>query len=289
MGKGLRAKLAPYALIFPGGLWLLLFFVVPMATMFSLSLSQGDIVRGYEFTWHWQTYVTAFETYDTQIYRSISYGLITTSVQIVLAFPIAYWIATRGGRHKTTFLMLVLLPFFVSFVLRTFAWKFMLADEGFIFGYLKDWNLVPDDLQVLNTPWAVISGLTYNYLPFMILPIYVALERIDPRVLEAARDLYANPFTVFGRVVFPLALPGVFAGILMTFVPASSDYVNSGLLGGSATTMVGNVIQTQYLERSNAHPTASALSFSLMAVLLIGVFLYARILGTEDVLKAAAR
>jgi spermidine/putrescine transport system permease protein len=288
MGKGLRAKLAPYALIFPGGLWLLLFFVVPMATMFSLSLSQGDVVRGYEFTWNWQTYQTAFKNYDTQIYRSIWYGLITTVVQIVLAFPIAYWIATRGGRHKTTFLMLVLLPFFVSFVLRTFAWKFMLADEGFIFGYLKDWNLVPDDLQVLNTPWAVVSGLTYNYLPFMILPIYVALERIDPRVLEAARDLYANPFTVFGRVVFPLALPGVFAGILMTFVPASSDYVNSALLGGTATTMVGNVIQVQYLEQSN-HPTASALSFSLMAVLLIGVFLYARILGTEDVLKAAAR
>jgi spermidine/putrescine transport system permease protein len=288
MGKSLRAKLAPYALIFPGGLWLLLFFVVPMVTMFSLSLSQGDIIGGYALTWHWDTYVHAFQTYHEQIERSLIYGAITTVVQIIIAFPIAYFIATKGGRHKTTYLYLVLLPFFVSFVLRTVAWKFMLADEGFIFGYLKDWGLMSQDFGVLNTSFAVISGLTYNFLPFMILPIYVALERIDPRVLEAARDLYASPVQVFRRVVFPLSLPGVFAGILMTFVPASSDYVNSTVLGGTSTTMIGQVIQRQYLNQGN-HPTASALSFSLMAVLLIGVFTYARLLGTEDVLKAAAR
>jgi spermidine/putrescine transport system permease protein len=288
VGKGLRARLAPYALIFPGGLWLLLFFVVPMATMLSLSLQQGDVVNGYQMTWHWETYSNAFKTYDEQIYRSLWYGLITTVAQIVLAFPIAYWIAMYGGRNKSTYLFLVLLPFFVSFVLRTFAWKFMLADDGFILGYLKDWHLMPADFHVLNTPFAVISGLTYNYLPFMVLPLYVALERIDPRLLEAARDLYANPFQVFRRVVFPLSLPGVFAGILMTFVPTSSDYVNSTVLGGTATTMIGNVIQRQYLTQQN-YPTASALSFGLMAALLIGVFTYARILGTEDVLKAAAR
>ncbi len=288
MGSSWRAKLAPYVLIFPGGLWLLLFFVVPMVTMLSLSLSQGDVINGFAFTGHWETYVTAFKNYDTQIYRSLQYGAITTLVQIVIAFPIAYWIATKGGRNKSTYLFLVLLPFFVSFVLRTVAWRFMLADEGFIFGYLKDWNIVPQDFRVLNTSFAVISGLTYNFLPFMILPIYVALERIDPRVLEAARDLYAGPVEVFRRVVFPLALPGVFAGILMTFVPASSDYVNSSVLGGTATTMIGQVIQRQYLVQSN-YPTASALSFALMAVLLTGVFLYARALGTEDVLKAAAR
>jgi len=288
MGKRLRAKLAPYALILPGGLWLVLFFVVPMVTMFNLSLSQGDVVGGFEVTWRWDTYANVFENYHTQIVRSVWYGAATTVAQIIIAFPIAYWIATRGGRHKTTYLYLVLLPFFVSFVLRTFAWKFMMADEGFIFGYLKDWHLLPQDFRVLNTSFAVISGLTYNFLPFMILPIYVALERIDPRVLEAARDLYANPAQVFGKVVFPLALPGVFAGVLMTFVPAASDYVNSELLGGTATTMIGNVIQRQYLDQTN-YPTGSALSFAMMAVLLIGVFLYARILGTEDVLKAAAR
>jgi spermidine/putrescine transport system permease protein len=269
MGKGLRAKLAPYALIFPGGLWLLLFFVVPMVTMFSLSLQQGDIITGYVQTWHWQTYVDAINNYQTQIYRSLTYGAITTVVQILLAFPIAYWIAFRGGRHKSTYLFLILLPFFVSFVLRTISWKFMLTDEGMVLGTLKGWGLLPSEFHILGTSFSVIAGLTYNFLPFMVLPIYVALE-------------------VFRRVIFPLALPGVFAGVLMTFVPASSDYVNSIVLGSSETTMIGQVIQAQYLNNSN-YPAASALSFALMAVLLIGVFLYARILGTVDVLMGAAR
>jgi spermidine/putrescine transport system permease protein len=288
MGKGLRAKLAPYALILPGGLWLLLFFVVPMVTMFTLSLMQGDVIGGWSLTWHWQTYVNALQRYDTQIYRSLTYGAITTIVQVVLAFPIAYWIAFRGGRRKSTYLFLVLLPFFVSFVLRTVAWKYLLTDEGVLLGPLKNFGVVPRDFHVLGTPFAVISGLTYNWLPFMVLPIYVALERIDPRVIEAARDLYATPAGVFRRVVLPLSLPGVFAGVLMTFVPASSDYVNAELLGSPSTTMIGQVIQFQFLQSSN-YPTASALSFTFMAVLLIGVFVYARALGTEDVLNVAAR
>jgi spermidine/putrescine transport system permease protein len=284
----LRARLAPYALIFPGGLWLLLFFVVPMVAMFSLSLTQGDVVNGFVQTWHWQTYTDAITNYKTQLMRSLEYGLVTTVIQVVIAFPVAYWIAFRGGRRKSTYLFLILLPFFVSFVLRTISWRFFLTDDGLLLTWLRALHLVSANFHILGTAPAVIGGLTYNYVPFMVLPIYVALERIDPRVVEAARDLYASPTAVFRKVIFPLSLPGVFAGVLMTFVPTSSDYVNSELLGSSSTTMIGQVIQAQYLQYSS-YPTASALSFTLMAVLLVGIFLYARILGTEDVLTVAAR
>jgi spermidine/putrescine transport system permease protein len=283
-----RRVLAPYLLILPGGLWLLLFFVIPMVTMLSLSLQEGDIVSGYVFTAHWQTYVDAITNYQTQLVRSLVYGAITTIVLIVLAFPVAYWIAFYGGRRKPTYLFLLLLPFFVSFVLRTISWRQILTDEGMLLGPLKQIGVLPADFHILGTPAAVIGGLVYNFLPFMVLPVYVALERIDPRVVEAARDLYADPATTFRKVIFPLALPGVFAGVLMTFVPASSDYVNSAVLGSSSTTMIGQVIQSQYLVSSN-YPTASALSFTLMAVLLVGVFAYAKALGTEDVMKVAAR
>lgn len=284
----LRRRVAPYLLVLPGGLWLLLFFVVPMVTMLSLSLQEGDVVNGYVLTGHWQTYVDAVVNYETQLVRSLIYGAITTLILIVLAFPVAYWIAFYGGRRKPTYLFLLLLPFFVSFVLRTISWRMILTDEGMLLGPLKDAGLLPAEFHILGTPVAVIGGLVYNFLPFMVLPVYVALERIDPRVVEAARDLYADPATAFRKVIFPLALPGVFAGVLMTFVPASSDYVNSAVLGSSSTTMIGQVIQSQYLTSSN-YPTASALSFTLMAVLLIGVFTYARALGTEDVMKVAAR
>ena len=284
----MRRVLAPYLLILPGGLWLLLFFVVPMVTMLSLSLQQGDIVNGYVFTGHWQTYVDAISAYREQLFRSLIYGGIATIVLIVLSFPVAYWIAFYGGRRKATYLFLLLLPFFVSFVLRTISWRYILTDDGFLLGPLKDVGLLGPSFHILGTPFAVIAGLVYNFLPFMVLPVYVALERIDPRVVEAARDLYADPATAFAKVIFPLALPGVFAGVLMTFVPASSDYVNSAVLGSSSTTMIGQVIQAQYLANSD-YPTASALSFTLMAVLLIGVFAYARALGTEDVMKVAAR
>ncbi|HET6534072.1 MAG TPA: ABC transporter permease [Actinoplanes sp.] len=284
----MRRVLAPYLLILPGGLWLLLFFVVPMVTMLSLSLQQGDIVNGYVFTGHWQTYVDAISAYREQLFRSLVYGAVTTIVLIVVSFPVAYWIAFYGGRRKATYLFLLLLPFFVSFVLRTISWRYILTDDGFVLGPLKDIGLLGPSFHLLGTPFAVVAGLVYNFLPFMVLPVYVALERIDPRVVEAARDLYADPATAFRRVILPLALPGVFAGVLMTFVPASSDYVNSAVLGSSDTTMIGQVIQAQYLANSD-YPTASALSFTLMAVLLIGVFAYARALGTEDVMKVAAR
>ncbi|GGN69291.1 ABC transporter permease [Actinoplanes lobatus] len=283
-----KRTLSPYLLVLPGGLWLLLFFAVPMATMLSLSLQEGDIVNGFVFTGHWQNYVDSISAYQTQLIRSLVYGAITSVVLIVLAFPVAYWIAFYGGRKKATYLFLILLPFFVSFVLRTISWRMLLTDDGVLLHPLKEAGLLPADFQILGTATAVIAGLVYSFLPFMVLPIYVALERIDPRVVEAARDLYASPLTSFRKVIFPLALPGVFAGVLMTFVPATSDYVNSELLGSSETTMIGQVIQAQFLSNSD-YPTASALSFTLMTVLLIGVFAYARALGTEDVMKVAAR
>ncbi|MFI5495070.1 ABC transporter permease [Actinoplanes sp. NPDC051859] len=284
----LRRRLAPYLLVLPGGLWLLLFFVVPTATMLSLSLQEGDIVGGYVFTGHWQTYADVLGTYRTQLVRSLVYGVITTLLLIAVAFPVAYWIAFHAGKRKPAYLLLVLSPFFVSFVLRTISWRQILTDEGIVFGPLRDAGLLPAQFHVLGTPVAVIGGLVYNFLPFMVLPVYVALERIDPRIIEAARDLYAGPAAAFRRVVLPLALPGVFAGVLMTFVPASSDYVTSAVLGGPSTTMIGQVIQAQYLTNTD-YPAASALSFTLMAVLLAGVFAYARALGTEDVLRVAAR
>ncbi|MQA81005.1 MAG: ABC transporter permease subunit [Streptosporangiales bacterium] len=280
--------MAPYVLALPGGLWLAIFFIVPMVVMLSLSLQQGDVVSGYRLTWHWQTYLEGISTYDTQIVRSLGYGLVSTLLQILIGYPVAYWIAFHGGTRKATYLFLLLLPFFVSFVLRTISWNFFLADDGILLGPLKSIGLLPDGFHVLATSGAVIGGLTYNFLPFMVLPLYVALERVNPAVLEAAYDLYASRFQAFLRVILPLSLPGMFAGVLMTFVPASSDYVNASVLGGTQNTMIGNVIQNQYLVTQD-YPTAAALSFTLMALLLVGIFLYARVLGTEDVLKATTR
>ncbi|MEV8638641.1 ABC transporter permease [Streptosporangium sp. NPDC051023] len=281
-------RLAPYLLILPGGLWLLIFLVVPMVFMASVSTQEGDILNGFVQTFNFSVYGDALAQYQTQFLRSVGYGLVATVVSIAMAYPMAYWIAFRGGARKSTYLLLVLLPFFVSFVLRTVSWKFLLADDGMLLSPLKSMGLLPNDFHILQTTVAVIGGLVYNYLPFMILPIYVALERVDPRVIEAAQDLYAARREAFTKVVLPLSLPGVFAGVLMTFVPMTADYVNAGILGGPANTMIGNIIQTEYLVNNN-YPTAAALSFTLMAVMLIGIFAYARALGTENVLEAAAR
>jgi spermidine/putrescine transport system permease protein len=281
-----RGRLTPYLVGLPGGLWLGIFFVVPILVMLSLSLQSGNAEEGFRFTWAWSNYADAWEFYHTQFVRSIIYGLIVTVLCLVLAYPMAYWIAFYGGSRKSTYLFLILLPFFVSFVIRTASWKFILNDEGFVFGPLKDAGLLPGDFHILATSTAVIGGLTYNYLPFMVLPLYVALERIDPSLVEAAYDLFASRSQAFRRVVFPLSLPGVFAGVLITFVPVASDFVNSGILGGTQTTMIGNVIQTEYLT-NNQYPLASAMSFMLMAALLIGIFVYARALGTEQVMEVS--
>jgi spermidine/putrescine transport system permease protein len=281
-----RGRLTPYLIGLPGGLWLGIFFVVPILVMLSLSLQSGNAEEGYKFTWAWSNYADAWDFYHVQFVRSIVYGLIVTVLCLVLAYPMAYWIAFYGGRHKSTYLFLILLPFFVSFVIRTASWKFILNDEGFVLGPLKEAGLLPADFHILATSTAVIGGLTYNYLPFMVLPLYVALERIDPSLVEAAYDLFASRAQAFRRVVFPLSLPGVFAGVLITFVPVTSDFVNSGILGGTHTTMIGNVIQTEYLT-NNQYPLASAMSFMLMAALIIGIFIYARALGTEQVMEVS--
>jgi spermidine/putrescine transport system permease protein len=279
--------MAPYAMILPGGLWLAVFFVVPIGAMASLSLQQGDLFSGFRQTFHFQTYTDVITQYHDQLVRSFVYGLWTTIIAIVLAYPVAYWIATRGGRHKSTYLFLILLPFFVTFVLRTIAWQFLLADNGIVLSPLKDAHLLPADFHILATSVAVVGGLVYNFLPFMVLPIYVALERIDRSLLEAANDLYASRSQAFLRVVLPLSLPGVFAGVVLTFVPATSDYVNATILGGTSQVMIGNIIETLFIENQD-YPQAAALSWVLLTALLIGVFAYARALGTEDVLDVSA-
>jgi spermidine/putrescine transport system permease protein len=276
----LGKKLAPYLLLFPGGAWLLLFFLIPIVFLASVSLQTGNIFDGFRFTWHFGNYVDAVQRYHVQFLRSLRYATIATVITLVISYPLAYWIAFRGGRHKTTFLLLLLLPFLVSFVIRTLAWRFILSDDGIVLGTLKHWHLLPSNFHVLATSTAVIAGIAYNFLPFMALPLYVALERIDRGVVEAARDLYASRVQVFLRVILPLSIPGVFAGVLLTFVPAVGDYVNAAILGGTKTTMIGNIIQLEYL--TNFHyPVAAALSFILMVGLLIGIFAYARVLGAR--------
>jgi spermidine/putrescine transport system permease protein len=286
--RRLRSAIVPYLLILPGGLWLVIFFAIPVAVLISLSTQQGDIVTGFRQTLHVANYATAWDNYHAQFIRSLFYGGIATILCIVLAYPMAYWIAFKGGTRKSVYLFLILLPFFVSFVLRTVSWQYFLGDNGIILGPLKSAHILPQNFRVLATAVAVIGGLTYNYLPFMVLPIYVALERIDFRLVEAAQDLYASRAAAFRRVVFPLSLPGMFAGVLLTFVPVAADYVNAAILGGTTNTMIGNIIQDQFLTVQD-YPTGAALSFMLMAMLLIGMFVYARALGTEEVLEVAAR
>ena len=295
-GPRIRRRLTPYALVLPGWLWLVIFFVVPTVAMLSVSTMTGDDLNGFKQTWHLSTYTDAWSSFHTQIVRSLWYGLIATALCLVIGYPVAYWIAFRGGRYKNALLFLLLLPFFVSFIIRTQSWEFMLDDHGMVLGLLRNLHLIgplhflhilPSNGQILQTRIAVIGGLVYNFLPFAVLPIYVALERIDPALHEAAGDLYANKAAAFTRVTLPLSLPGVFAAVLLTFVPVASDYVNALILGGTNQTMVGNKIQTLYLTNLD-YPRAAALSFILMGVLLVGIFLYARVLGTEDVLEMAA-
>lgn len=284
--RNLRARAVPYVLVFPAWFWLVLFFVVPLVAMLSVSTMTGNLVDGFTQTFHFQTYVDGWRLYHVQFVRSLVYGLIATVICLIIAYPVAYWIAFRGGAYKSSLLFLLLLPFFVSFIIRTQSWNFILSDNGILLSPLKSWGIVPENFSILQTPMAVIGGLVYNFLPFTVLPIYVSLERVDPALLEASADLYANKATAFLKVVFPLSLPGVFAAVLLTFVPVASDYVNAQILGGTNTTMIGNIIYTQYFTNSN-YPMAAALSFMLMAILLIGVFIYARALGTKDVLDMA--
>jgi spermidine/putrescine transport system permease protein len=276
-----RTSWAPYLLTLPGTAWLFVFFAVPMATMFAVSLQEGSIETGYTLTWHWPTYAEVFDLYRLQLFRSLMYGLIVTLATLLISYPMAYWIARRGGRRKNLFLLLILLPFFTPFLIRTISWQFVLADQGILLGTLKDLGVVSESFKLLASPVAVVSGLTYNFLPFMALPLYVAIERLDPSLLDAAHDLYSSRATAFFKVTLPLSLPGVFAGSLLTFIPSVGDFINAEFLGSSTTTMIGNVIQREFLVNVD-YPDGAALSFLLMAGILVMVFLYARSLGTEE-------
>ncbi len=284
-----RGRFTPYWLLLPGLLWLVVFFALPMLYQASTSVQTGSLEKGYEVTWHFQTYVDAIGEYWPQFLRSVLYAGIATVLCLLLGYPLAYLIAFKAGRWRNLVLILVIAPFFTSFLIRTLAWKTILADNGVVVSALNslhfidvtNWLGLTEGDRVLATPLAVVCGLTYNFLPFMILPLYTSLERIDGRLHEAAGDLYARPFTAFRKVTFPLSLPGVVSGTLLTFIPASGDYVNAQLLGSTSEKMVGNVIQSQFLTVLD-YPTAAALSFILMAAILIMVTLYIRRAGTED-------
>jgi len=279
-----RAR-APYGLAAPALVWLFVLFVIPMIAMVSLSLQTGNSLEGFRQTFRFANYTDALSQNGDIILRSLRNAAIVTGVALLLAYPVAYWIAFYGGKFKNVFLFLLLLPFFISFVIRTVAWSFILSDNGIIFGTLKTLGVLPDSYRVLGTTFAVIAGITYNLLPFTILPLYVSLEQIDRRLVEAAKDLYASRRKAFTNVVLPLSMPGIFAAVLLTSIPAIGDYVNASVLGGPGTTMIGNVIQSEFLRDRN-YPEATALAIVLMGIMLVGAIIYARLLGTERITEA---
>ena len=273
----------PYLLLLPGFLFLFTFFILPIINLGQAS-TQTRIIGAeddlFEQTWQFSNYITALSENKEQFSRSFIFALCSTILALAITYPLAYAIAFKSGKLKNFLLVLVVAPFFVSFLLRTFAWKQILGEEGFVLPTLRSIGLISAETTITTTPLAVIMGMTYNFLPFMVLPLYASLERIDPRTMEASGDLYANGITTFRKVTLPLSMPGVVAGTLLTFIPAAGDYVNADILGGPKTTMIGNVIESRYFSRD--YPTAAALSFTLMAAILILVTLYIRKAGTEE-------
>jgi spermidine/putrescine transport system permease protein len=272
--------LTPYLLLVPGLAWLAVFFVVPLGFLGYQSLQTGSIDFGYSFTWAWGNYWDAISTYHAHFLRSLEYAGVATVLAFLISYPLVYWIAFRGGRWKNLLLLLIIAPFFVTYLIRTLAWETILADQGPVVGFLRDVGILGHDGRLLATSVAVVAGITYNFLPFMALPLYVSLEQIDHRLIEAAEDLYASKRSAFLRVTLPLSMPGVVAGTLLTFIPAAGDFINAQLLGTSKQHMIGNVIQSKFLA-VNDYPAAAALSFVLMAMILAAVLLYARAVGTE--------
>ena len=280
----LRRRLIPYGLLAPGIGWLILFFVVPLYFMGRLSLDSG-IFPDFHFSWQFSNYSDALSAYDRQFVRAFEYSAAATVIGLAIAYPLAYAIAFRGGRWKNAMLLAVIAPFFTTYLIRTLAWETILSDNGFVVHTLQNIGLVSADGRVLATSGAVIAGLTYNFLPFMILPIYASLERLDTSLVEAAKDLYSSSRQAFLRVTLPLSMPGVVAGTLLTFIPATGDYINAQFLGGAQQSMIGNVIQSLYLKQTD-YPAAAALSFTLMAAMLAIVFIYIRFAGSEALMGA---
>jgi spermidine/putrescine transport system permease protein len=273
--------LIPYLLLGPGLAWLALFFVVPLGFLGHQSLEvQNTIDFTYAFKWAWRNYSDAITTYHVQLLRSFEYAGIATGLALLVSYPLAYWIAFRGGRWKNVLLLFIIGPFFVTYLIRTLAWETILSDEGFVANTLRHLHLLGQDGRLLATSTAVVCGITYNFFPFMALPLYVSLEQIDPRLLEAAKDLYASSTQAFLRVTLPLSAPGIIAGTLLTFIPAAGDFINAALLGTPNQQMIGNVIQAKFLV-SLDYPTAASLSFVLMGTILLALVVYARVVGTE--------
>ncbi len=278
--SGTRRRLVPYGLLGPGAIWLVLFFVVPMYYMGQMALRSGSLdTGGFTFTWEWANFGDALSGHEEQLVRSFLYAGSATLIALAIAYPLAYAIALRAGRWKLLLLFAVVAPFFTTYLIRTIAWKTILADQSPAVDVLQFLHLVPQDGRVLATGGAVVAGLTYNFLPFMILPIYASLERMDVRLIEAAKDLYASSTKAFLKVTLPITAPGIVAGVLLTFIPAVGDYVNALLLGGTGQAMVGNVIQSLYLQQRD-YPEAAALSFLMMLAILVVVAVYLRLAGT---------
>jgi len=284
-----RRRLTAYWLLLPAGLWLAVFFVAPFFYQASTSVQSGSLEKGFRVTWHFANYTQALETFGPHFLRSFAYAAVATVLCLLIGYPLAYMLAFRAGRWRNVLLVMVIAPFFTSFLIRTLAWKTILSDGGPVVGLLRGLHVLDVTAtlgltggdRLLATPLAVVCGLTYNFLPFMILPLYSSLERIDPTLHEAARDLYATPAATFRKVTFPMSLPGVVAGTLLSFIPASGDYINAQLLGSPNTQMVGNAIQKQFLNVLD-YPTAAAMSFILMAIILVMVTVYMRRAGTEE-------
>lgn len=272
--------LVPYLLLAPGAAFLALFFLVPLYYLLNTSLQTGSVDVGYAFTWAWENYSDSVVQYKDQFLRSLWYAAIATGIALVVGYPLAYWIAFRGGRWKNVLLLLVIAPFFVTYLIRTLAWQTILADDGVVVDVLQALGILGEDGRLLATSVAVVAGITYNFLPFMVLPVYVSLEQIDRRLIDAAEDLYASGAKAFARVTLPLSAPGVIAGTLLTFIPAVGDFINAQLLGTRDQYMIGNVIQSRFLALAD-YGQAAALSVVVMGSVLVLVFLYVRLVGTE--------
>jgi spermidine/putrescine transport system permease protein len=283
-----RRGLLPWGLLGPGLAWLLVFFAAPMVYMGYVSLQEGSIDEGYRFTWHFQTYSDSLSNYSEQFVRSFIYGGASTLIALLVAYPLAYAIAFHGGKWRNALLLAVIAPFFTTYLIRTLAWETIFDDQSPVVDAMKSLGVIPQDGRVLATSGSVIAGITYNFLPFMILPLYASLERIDKRLVEAAMDLYATRREVLRRVIIPLSAPGIVAGTLLTFIPSVGDFINAELLGSPRQTMIGNVIQSRYLNVTD-YPTAAALSFILMAIILVMVGIWAKVSGTEALMGAEAR
>jgi spermidine/putrescine transport system permease protein len=282
---GTKRKLTGYWLLLPGALWLIFFFVIPFYSLVATSLydPDGSVIQGYDMTWAFGNYVDAIKDYWHPLVRSLLYGGIATFICLVLGYVLAYAIAFKSGRWKNLMLVLVIAPFFTSFLVRTLSWKLLLRDDGFIVNTLQFLHIVGADGRLLATPVAVIAGLVYNFLPFMVLPLFASIDKIDHRLIEAAGDLYSSPIVGFFKVTWPLSLPGVVSGTLLTFIPAVGDYINAELLGSPGQRMIGNVIQNLFTD-ANDYPAAGALSVLLMLLILVMVLFYVRRAGTEDLL-----